>query len=470
MPNSISFVGRKDRSNQVEQMPNTFASTYSNPYANDAPSGYGQMYDQLFANNPYRKQTYQSSFWDRVKGALGFKTGYDKWLQDTSTQIAEYDAGVYSQMQQNQYNSPANQAQMMSDAGLNPDLLGVGDVASAAQPAEDPNGMSPAEGDEVGKVAGLVGGFATSMINAFGTAMQIYKNMAEVKQIQNAITGIVADNADKILNVVDKVIVGSVPLSVLESGKGVDSYVNNVDMSQYGFTGQALETANQAFKDRFDSIKNNAELRKEIYARYNAMSETYKVGAAGFLPSSEQPVSPDELFNLQTDSMARAARRILELAQTNEQFKEQVLTPQTQANEFMAGEITQDELSVLRDSDYGAASASNKVTGIESDTFMKQAQRIINEERANMYSILKVKADAGDSLSTSLLHAMALQDMMQFEFSSELDLSLLKGLGSLAGSLFSFGKNGSTSTQTAADSFRKSFGSGLSLRLSAKTK
>lgn len=468
MPNNVSYVPRTDRSGLVSAYPNSSSLTWTNPFG-DAPTGYGE-YDALFAANPYRQQTYQSSFWDRLKGALGFKTGYDKWLDNTSTQVAEYDAGIFSMMQQNQFNDPAAQASRMRDAGLNPDLLGVGDVASAASPAEDPNGMPAAEGDEVGKVSSAVTGFASSIISAFSTGVQIYKNMAEVKQISESINSIATQNANAILDVVDKIIVGSVPLSVLESGKGVDSYVNAVDLSKYGFTGKGLVTAQEAFKDRFDSIKNNAELRKAVYERYNALSDTYKVGSEGFIPESQQPVSPDEIFNLQTASMSRAVRRIMEFAQTNKEFQEAVLNPQAQANEFMTGEITNQELGVLSDSEYGAEVAYNKVTGIESDTFFKQVQRILNEERATMYNLLAAKANSGDSLATAVLHAMALQDMMQVDFSSDLDLSFLKGLSNIAGSLFSFGKGSVSSAESAADSFRKSFGSGLNFHLGIKSK
>lgn len=441
----------------------------SNSSIGPAPSGYGSEYDQLFANNPYRNLTYKESAWQKFLSALGFRTGYDAWLENSQVQAKEYDASVFSQMFQNQYNSEVAKTLRMRAAGQNPDLLGTGDVANAAAPADDPNGM-PDQTGEAEQIGQLVTGFASSVISAFGTASQIYKNIAEVKQISETINGIAAANADKTLDVIDKIIVGSVPMSALESGKGVDSYVQTIDLSKYGFTGKGLEAAQSAFADRFDSIKNNAEIRNQVYSRYNALSNTYKVGAEGFLPESQMPVSPDDYFNLTTSYMARAARRILNLKQANTEFEEGTLTPQEQANRQIAQDIEQSKLSTLQDADFGSAEASNMLTSTDSDTLFKQAQRIINEERANMYSILKVKADSGDSFATALLHAMALQDMMQFDFNADVDLSLLKGLGSIAGSLFSFGGKNGMNTESTTDSIKRTFGSGLHFGLGIKSK
>lgn len=441
----------------------------NNDSIGDAPSGYGSEYDQLFANNPYRNMDYHYSGWQKFLSALGFRTGYDAWKENSQVQAKEYDASVFSQMFQNQYNSEVAKTLRMRAAGQNPDLLGTGDVANAAAPADDPNGM-PDQTGEAEQIGQLVTGFASSVISAFGTATQIYKNIAEVKQISEAINGIAVANADKTLDVIDKIIVGSVPMSALESGKGVDSYVQTIDLSKYGFTGKGLEAAQSAFADRFDSIKNNAEIRNQVYSRYNALSNTYKVGAEGFLPESQLPVSPQDYFNLETAMMARASRRILLLRQANTEFEEGTLTPQEQANRQIAQDIEQSKLSTLQDADFGSAEASNMLTSTDTDTLFKQAQRIINEERANMYSILKVKADSGDSFATALLHAMALQDMMQFDFNADVDLSLLKGLGSIAGSLFSFGGKNGMNTESTTDSIKRTFGSGLHFGLGIKSK
>lgn len=433
-------------------------------------SGYGD-YDQMFAANPYRKQTYNQTWWQKLASSLGFRTGYDNWLDQTSTQIAEYDAGIFSQMFQNEYNSESAKAARMRAAGENPDLLGTGDVSDAAAPAEDANGMVPdAESGNATKVAGLIGSFASSLLAAFNTGVGIYKSLAQVKEIQAGINSLAISNADKVVDVVDKIIVGSVPLSVIEKGDNIDEYLGTIDMSKYGFTGSGLDAANEALKDRFDSIKNNAEIRKNVYERYANISNTYQEASKGFIPEVQMPSSPDEMFNLQTACMARAAKRILEYKQANEEFKEGFVDPTNLGNELSEGQLGQQELGELVGEDYGTAVAQNKMTGIESDTFLKTAQRIINEERANMYAALRIKADSGDSLAAACLHAMVLQDLMQVDFGAEVDFSTLKTFSAAAEGLFSFSKFGPKGELSARGAFEKQLGKHLKLHVGVKSK
>ena len=105
-----------------------------------APSGMGR-YQDLYDANPYRQLEYRQSGWQRLLGNLGFRTSYDDFIDQAKINAAEYDAGIASMKFQNEYNSPAAEADRMRAAGLNPDLQGIGDVAESASPTEDPNGM-----------------------------------------------------------------------------------------------------------------------------------------------------------------------------------------------------------------------------------------------------------------------------------------------------------------------------------------
>lgn len=113
-----------------------------------APTGYGQ-YDQLFANNPYRNLTYKKSAWQDFASWMGFRTKADDFVEQARINAQEYDASIFSMMQQNQYNSPEQQALRERAAGLNPDILGLGDSVAAAQPADDPNGMNVSPTDDM---------------------------------------------------------------------------------------------------------------------------------------------------------------------------------------------------------------------------------------------------------------------------------------------------------------------------------
>lgn len=142
-----------------------------------APTGYGSQYDQLFAQNPYRNLTYNKSLWQDFLSSLGFRTGYDKWQEDVQVNSGEYDAGIFSMIQQNAYNSPSAQAARERAAGLNPDLLGIGDVAPAASPTEDPNGMQPTSTDDFVSIGSQV-------LNLIPGIMSFATNLSQLRGIR----------------------------------------------------------------------------------------------------------------------------------------------------------------------------------------------------------------------------------------------------------------------------------------------
>lgn len=152
------------------------------PNLGEAPSGYGQ-YDKLFQNNPYRNLEYKQSFWQRIASAFGFRTGADKFAEQAQLNAAEYDADVFALMQQNEFNSPTEQAERMREAGLNPDLLGTGDVAPAAQMRNDANGMQPSEGEgtDFFQVASVV---SQGVLDLIPQVMSFATNLQQLKGIR----------------------------------------------------------------------------------------------------------------------------------------------------------------------------------------------------------------------------------------------------------------------------------------------
>ena len=148
-----------------------------------APSGYGDMYDQLFANNPYRNRSYNRGWLQSILSNMGFRTKYDDFREQMEYNAAEFDAGIFSMMQQNQYNSPEAQAARMRNAGLNPDLLGTGDVESAASPAEDPNGISPSA-TEAPDALSLVSTVSSGVLGIIPKVLSFATNLSQMKGIR----------------------------------------------------------------------------------------------------------------------------------------------------------------------------------------------------------------------------------------------------------------------------------------------
>ena len=145
-----------------------------------APSGYGQ-YDQLFSNNPYRNLSYNQSWLQRIGSWLGFRTGYDKFKEDAQINAQEWDSDVFALMQQNQYDSPVEQAQRMRAAGLNPDLQGLSDVQPAGQMRNDVNGLESTVPSEDFNMISTV---AQGVLNIIPQAMSFATNLQQLKGIR----------------------------------------------------------------------------------------------------------------------------------------------------------------------------------------------------------------------------------------------------------------------------------------------
>lgn len=148
-----------------------------------APTGFGSQYDQLFAANPYRNLTYNKSGWQSFLEGLGFRTKYDDFQEQAQINAAEFDAGIFSLMQQNQFNDPSAQSARMRAAGLNPDLLGTGDVAGAASPTEDPNGMNVAPTNET-EGLDLVAKVSSNLLGIIPKTMSFLTSLSQLKGIR----------------------------------------------------------------------------------------------------------------------------------------------------------------------------------------------------------------------------------------------------------------------------------------------
>lgn len=176
MPNPIS-----EKTWTVQGVPISYGNTTAG--LGDAPSGYGADYDQMFAANPYRNQTYNKSFWQSIAEGLGFRTGYDKWREAAMNNAAEWDADVFALMNQNQYDSPEAMAGRERAAGINPDLLGIGDVAQSAGMRNDANGM-PETGSDIPQALTVASGVCSTVLDIIPQAMSFASNLTALRGMQ----------------------------------------------------------------------------------------------------------------------------------------------------------------------------------------------------------------------------------------------------------------------------------------------
>lgn len=433
------------------------------PSSLDAPSGNGR-YDQLFAANPYRDLQYRQSGWQRFLSALGFRTGYDSFVEQANINAAEYDADVYAMMSENEYNSPVNQARMMRAAGLNPDLQGLGDVATSASMRNDANGMQPGmdQLDSGQAIGSAISTFARGVLSSLSIGMSLYKDLNTVKQMQSAIDGQNINNVRGLMSAVDEMIVGSVPLSVLEGGEdNLDKYANAVDWTKYGFAPNQFDGVRQMFSERLGSLKNDASLREQVFKRYTNTEGSYRSSASGFIPDSMRLSSADpedELFDSVISSLADAAQKLNQLQRNIESNELQ--------NKGVALDIELQHLDTLAENGYGEMQAQNEITGMSADTYTKQAQKVIAEAKSTLYSRLRALADAGNDRARVTLMAMSCNDLMQFELGGSIDFSLLKGLASMAGKLL--GPKGPSYDEHGSSSSRHGFGLGFDFKVRSK--
>lgn len=97
---------------------------------NNKPSNIeGTRFEDI--QNPYVNNPRQKTNWDKFINWLGFRSGYDKSMEQYQLASDEYNAQLSQLASEEKYNSPLEQAQRMREAGLNPDLTGVsGEPAS----------------------------------------------------------------------------------------------------------------------------------------------------------------------------------------------------------------------------------------------------------------------------------------------------------------------------------------------------
>lgn len=94
----------------------------------------GTDYVALKQNNPYAQSLRKKTWLDGLVSSLGLQSGYDKYELERKQNELNYEASINQLIQQNEYNSPEEQAARMREAGMNPDLVdGVTDNTQSSE-------------------------------------------------------------------------------------------------------------------------------------------------------------------------------------------------------------------------------------------------------------------------------------------------------------------------------------------------
>lgn len=286
-------------------------------------------YQQLFDNNPYRSKdlTYNKSPWQNFLTALGFRTKADAWEESVQENALQWDAGVYQQMFQDQYNSETAKAQRMREAGENPDLLGTGNVSDASTPFQDPEGINPGESEE-----GLPGQIASTVIGAFNSAVGIAMQFAQLSNINQDIEGKGISNAEHMMNIISQRVLGMTPSGGFKTDDDFKQWKKDVEYSlrePYGrafFKGSALRRWNRSIDDFIGGLPQTKEQYKEWRERLGDAKE-YLLGREDHWSEAT------EVFKIVNEELIDLRKAITENKAVAEKTKSEV-DIQTASNEL----------------------------------------------------------------------------------------------------------------------------------------
>lgn len=370
----------------------------------EAPSGYGDQYDQLFANNPYRNLNYNQTGWQRFLSTLGFRTRYDDFREQAEINAQEYDAGIFSMIQQNEFNDPSAQAQRMRNAGMNPDLLGTGDVASGASPADDPNGM-PAQdsGDMFGNAISAITTFAGGFSEIIAGAMSMYKNFQDINTTR-------LENDSLVAGIAEDDVFKAIPAIGFSSDEEFANWqnqesarVSSPDFFKLRNIPKQLQSRyravySRALKDlptdiaRYKSNVERAKLRKE-YSMIKG-SEWYDTESDDALGAILEP-----LIGL-SDRVTELEAKLAEKVAQNKNIEQNVVEGELE-NRGIEADIRGSELDFLQFMDYGTLSASSKYTEMI-------VGKLIAETQNEIISNLRTLSAEGSRLARCLEYQMVL--------------------------------------------------------------
>lgn len=384
-----------------------------------APSGYGADYDALFANNPYRNLTYNKSAWQTLVGMLGFRTDYDRWKEDAQVNANEYDAGIYSMMQQNNYDSPIAQADRMRQAGMNPDLLGTGDVAESNAPTEDPNGMSQNVGDEFMD-------FGNTIASVFSRAIAVVKDFKSLEQMNTIIDSQNIDNAVKMTGAIDSFIESSLTAEDMLDFQTYQKRLRELSSQDYmnqsavqlGFSERQLPQYGRLMHDRLLSMATDEKMYNLFKSRVDAMAgaKESQTNPFSFNPVGAAAPDNESAVDILVKGMTKAHKRALEY------------TAKANASKAV---VSAQEQQTLEDMSAGVASARSQVSEFNSKKAVAQWNAECARIKKDMIQALERASLRGDMLAKAMLFSWSLDDIARLNVSlgASANVGLNFGLG-----------------------------------------
>lgn len=405
----------------------------------DAPSGYGSMYDELFANNPYRNLSYRKSLMQSIGEGLGLRTSADKFREDAAINAQEYDARIFELMQQNEFNQPSAQADRMRAAGINPDLLGTGDVAEAASSAPDPNGMS----SDVGMDFQSVRDFGMTIASCFSGAMAMVKEGISLFGMAADIEGKNISNALSMDELANTVIRRNIPAEGFTDDADYLAWLEGLYQSPDLKWSQSLARSlglsprqRKSFETSYNSAIGNLPNTLDMFKQQHELADTQlkhsrqtdsKFYSQSFETMKELNQPLTDLDDDLTEILKRNA-----VAQANVQSSEI-------ENQGIQADIQGQYLDVLNSNDAGAKRGLNEIEGLNLQHMQNVIDDAVKKARKSILATLSRLAEGGNDFAAFMYHNMMLNDFLKFDFKTKLEAGVNRNSSPWTSWLPSFG-------------------------------
>ena len=249
-----------------------------NARVGETPQVSNPLYQQLLDSNPYRSKdlTYNRSPWQQFLSWIGFRTKADAWEESVQENALQYDAGIYQQMAQDQYNSETAKAQRMREAGENPDLLGTGNVSEMSSPFQDPEGIKLGDSEE-----GVIGQIGSSIMGAFNTALGMASQFMQLQGMKEDVQGKGIANASSMMKLIGERVLGMTPAEGFQDDQSFKNWKHDVEMTlrtNYGrsfFKGSALRRWNRSLDDFVGGLPQSRDQFKAWQERLGSAKDYY---------------------------------------------------------------------------------------------------------------------------------------------------------------------------------------------------
>lgn len=384
------------------------AGNYNGTGLGDAPTTGDPFYDDLFGSNPYRNLTYNKSWWQSLLEGLGFRTSYDTWREQAEVNSNEFDARIMEMMKQNQYNSPSAESARMRQAGLNPDLLGTGDVEPGFSEAPDPNGMQPNPADDFMQ-------FGETFMSVLGKTMTLYKDFKGLAELDNLIEAGDLQNIKTMYDSID---------SFIESRFSEPDFINRSSYNNaVARTKSMLESelsgdyeGSSAFRlgvdkrnwkrwtetagERLDSLMGDARAFESFAKAGKARSSASGVKLDPLYTKTD---SADVVIIGTADIIAQYYPQLLDAKAKNDAYQE---TLRTDALEIQGIEqdIQHQEVDYLYEHDAGVKSAQEKLAKYDADWYNHRIKAVTDDMQRQILDFLKEKAKTSRFASLMLMN------------------------------------------------------------------